>query len=641
MESVMKKFFAIVSISTLFAVSGCTPPSPDRTAEKRVQENAQQKKELTRVEESIPEKKEDVKMKESGGNGDKKSRVANSNGIMGALSSGPARFEKVFGGGGLGAGIDKNLGSVTGAQQFGSGGISIRGSGKGGGGNALGIGALSTRGYGIAKSSSAYGMVAVHGASASISNTEQYESSPENSWKSALSDPLSTFSSDVDTASYSNIRRFITNHELPPSDAVRIEEMINYFTYSYPEPSGDDPVSISTELTECPWNKANRIMKIGIKGKSIDLDKAPAGNIVFLIDVSGSMQDYNKLPLLKQSFKLLVNNLRPEDLVSIAVYAGAAGKVLDPTPGNEKKKIIDAIENLNAGGSTAGAQGIELAYELAERSFIKGGNNRVVLATDGDFNVGISDDGELVKLIESKREKGIFLTVLGYGMGNYKDAKMEKLADKGNGNFAYIDNLLEAKKVLVDQLAGTLFTIAKDVKIQVEFNPAAVSGYRLIGYENRMLAKEDFNNDRKDAGEMGAGHTVTALYEIIPAGTDAPPVVDELKYQKIEPVTELSPNETATVKIRYKKPASDKSSLIKKIVNSDSFKKFDGTSSDTRFAITVAAAGMLLKCSPEKGELNWDFVINSAKKAKGSDDSGYRAEFINMAERSELIAAAK
>ncbi len=637
----MKKFFAIVSISTLFAVSGCTPPSPDRTAEKRVQENAQQKKELTRVEESIPEKKEDVKMKESGGNGDKKSRVANSNGIMGALSSGPARFEKVFGGGGLGAGIDKNLGSVTGAQQFGSGGISIRGSGKGGGGNALGIGALSTRGYGIAKSSSAYGMVAVHGASASISNTEQYESSPENSWKSALSDPLSTFSSDVDTASYSNIRRFITNHELPPSDAVRIEEMINYFTYSYPEPSGDDPVSISTELTECPWNKANRIMKIGIKGKSIDLDKAPAGNIVFLIDVSGSMQDYNKLPLLKQSFKLLVNNLRPEDLVSIAVYAGAAGKVLDPTPGNEKKKIIDAIENLNAGGSTAGAQGIELAYELAERSFIKGGNNRVVLATDGDFNVGISDDGELVKLIESKREKGIFLTVLGYGMGNYKDAKMEKLADKGNGNFAYIDNLLEAKKVLVDQLAGTLFTIAKDVKIQVEFNPAAVSGYRLIGYENRMLAKEDFNNDRKDAGEMGAGHTVTALYEIIPAGTDAPPVVDELKYQKIEPVTELSPNETATVKIRYKKPASDKSSLIKKIVNSDSFKKFDGTSSDTRFAITVAAAGMLLKCSPEKGELNWDFVINSAKKAKGSDDSGYRAEFINMAERSELIAAAK
>ncbi|HRZ79192.1 MAG TPA: von Willebrand factor type A domain-containing protein, partial [bacterium] len=478
----MKKFFAIVSISTLFAVSGCTPPSPDRTAEKRVQENAQQKKELTRVEESIPEKKEDVKMKESGGNGDKKSRVANSNGIMGALSSGPARFEKVFGGGGLGAGIDKNLGSVTGAQQFGSGGISIRGSGKGGGGNALGIGALSTRGYGIAKSSSAYGMVAVHGASASISNTEQYESSPENSWKSALSDPLSTFSSDVDTASYSNIRRFITNHELPPSDAVRIEEMINYFTYSYPEPSGDDPVSISTELTECPWNKANRIMKIGIKGKSIDLDKAPAGNIVFLIDVSGSMQDYNKLPLLKQSFKLLVNNLRPEDLVSIAVYAGAAGKVLDPTPGNEKKKIIDAIENLNAGGSTAGAQGIELAYELAERSFIKGGNNRVVLATDGDFNVGISDDGELVKLIESKREKGIFLTVLGYGMGNYKDAKMEKLADKGNGNFAYIDNLLEAKKVLVDQLAGTLFTIAKDVKIQVEFNPAAVSGYRLIGY---------------------------------------------------------------------------------------------------------------------------------------------------------------
>lgn len=607
----MKRFFAIVNILTLFAVSGCTPPSPDRTAEK------EPLKEIPVIEKVEPVEKEFKKIAEKPA--EEKSKIA-----MSAKSSRKALS-----------------GAISSAEQFVSGGVAVHGFGTGGGGNALGIGGLNARGFGVAKRSSAYGMVAVHGASASISNTEQYESSPENSWKSALSDPLSTFSSDVDTASYSNIRRFITNHELPPSDAVRIEEMINYFTYSYPEPSGDDPVSISTELTECPWNKANRIMKIGIKGKSIDLDKAPAGNIVFLIDVSGSMQDYNKLPLLKQSFKLLVNNLRPEDLVSIAVYAGAAGKVLDPTPGNEKKKIIDAIENLNAGGSTAGAQGIELAYELAERSFIKGGNNRVVLATDGDFNVGISDDGELVKLIESKREKGIFLTVLGYGMGNYKDAKMEKLADKGNGNFAYIDNLLEAKKVLVDQLAGTLFTIAKDVKIQVEFNPAAVSGYRLIGYENRMLAKEDFNNDRKDAGEMGAGHTVTALYEIIPAGTDAPPVVDELKYQKIEPVTELSPNETATVKIRYKKPASDKSSLIKKIVNSDSFKKFDGTSSDTRFAITVAAAGMLLKCSPEKGELNWDFVINSAKKAKGSDDSGYRAEFINMAERSELIAAAK
>lgn len=607
----MKRFCAIVNILTLFAVSGCTPPSPDRTAEK------EPLKEIPVIEKVEPVEKEFKKIAEKPA--EEKSKIA-----MSAKSSRRALS-----------------GAISSAEQFVSGGVTVHGFGTGGGGNALGIGGLNARGFGVAKRSSAYGMVAVHGASVSISNTEQYESSPENSWKSALSDPLSTFSSDVDTASYSNIRRFITNHELPPSDAVRIEEMINYFTYSYPEPSGDDPVSISTELTECPWNKANRIMKIGIKGKSIDLDKAPAGNIVFLIDVSGSMQDYNKLPLLKQSFKLLVNNLRPEDLVSIAVYAGAAGKVLDPTPGNEKKKIIDAIENLNAGGSTAGAQGIELAYELAERSFIKGGNNRVVLATDGDFNVGISDDGELVKLIESKREKGIFLTVLGYGMGNYKDAKMEKLADKGNGNFAYIDNLLEAKKVLVDQLAGTLFTIAKDVKIQVEFNPAAVSGYRLIGYENRMLAKEDFNNDRKDAGEMGAGHTVTALYEIIPAGTDAPPVVDELKYQKIEPVTELSPDETATVKIRYKKPASDKSSLIKKIVNSSSFKKLDGTSSDTRFAITVAAAGMLLKCSPEKGELNWDFVINSAKKAKGSDDSGYRAEFINMAERSELIAAAK
>lgn len=608
----MKRFFAVINILTLFAMSGCTPPAPGRTAEK------DPVKGITEFEKVEPAKKEFSKTDEKPA--ERKSKVAASlkssrRALSGAISSG---------------------------DQSGSGSVSVRGFGTGGGGNALAIGGLNARGFGIAKSSSAYGRISLHGASAGVpADTEQYESTPENGWKSALSDPLSTFSSDVDTASYSNIRRFITNHQLPPSDAIRIEEMINYFNYSYPEPSGNDPVSISTELTECPWNKVNRIMKIGIKGKNINLEKAPAGNIVFLIDVSGSMQDYNKLPLLKQSFRLLVNNLRKEDSVSIVVYAGAAGKVLDPTSGNEKEKIMDAIDNLSAGGSTAGAHGIELAYELAERSFIKGGNNRVILATDGDFNVGISDDTELVKLIESKKEKGIFLTVLGYGMGNYKDAKMEKLADKGNGNFAYIDNLLEAKKVLVDQLAGTLFTIAKDVKIQVEFNPAAVSGYRLIGYENRMLAKEDFNNDRKDAGEMGAGHTVTALYEIIPADADALPIVDELKYQKIEPVTVLSKDETATVKIRYKEPDSEKSRLIKTTVNSSSFKKFDGTSTDTRFAIAVAAAGMLLKCSPEKGELNWDFVINSANKAKGSDDSGYRAEFINMVKRSELIAAAK
>ncbi|HQJ59833.1 MAG TPA: von Willebrand factor type A domain-containing protein, partial [bacterium] len=436
-------------------------------------------------------------------------------------------------------------------------------------------------------------------------------------------------------------RRFLTNHELPPADAVRIEEMVNYFTYNYPQPSNGDPVKISTELTSCPWKAEHRILKIGIKGKEIDLKKAPPSNLVFLIDVSGSMQSYNKLPLLKQSFKLLVNNLRDEDLVSIVVYAGAAGTILEPTPGSEKEKIISAIENLSAGGSTAGAQGIQLAYKLAEKNFIKGGNNRVVLATDGDFNVGISDDSALVKLIEEEKEKGVFLTVLGYGMGNYKDAKMEKLADKGNGNFGYIDNLLEAKKVLVNEMSGTLFTIAKDVKIQIEFNPAAVSGYRLIGYENRMLKKEDFNNDRKDAGEIGAGHTVTAMYEIIPANADVPPIVDELKYQKVEPAENLSPDETATVKVRFKKPDGDKSMLIKKTVKTDSFIDFEKTSADTRFAVSVAAAGMILKKSKEVEKLSWDFVVSSAKNSKGNDEHGYRAEFINLIEKSQLISSVK
>ena len=550
----------------------------------------------------------------------KKTKVAQSNGIMGALSSGKSgAFDKVFGGGGLGAGI--------------------KGTGMGGG-NSLGIGGLGTRGRGAARVN--YGMAVVDRfARVNYSNTEQYESKDENSWKSSKSDPLSTFSIDVDTASYSNFRRFITNHQLPPQDAVRIEEMVNYFTYNYKEPSNTDPVRINTELAKCPWSKTNSILKIGIKGKSIDLKKAPAGNLVFLIDVSGSMTDYNKLPLLKKSFKMLVNNLRDNDSISIAVYAGAAGTVLEPTKGSNKKKILKAIDQLSAGGSTAGAQGIRLAYKLAEESFIKGGNNRVILATDGDFNVGVSSDSQLVKLIEKERKKGIFLTVLGFGMGNYKDAKMEKLADKGNGNYSYIDNLLEAKKVLVNQMSGTLFTIAKDVKIQVEFNPAAVAGYRLIGYENRMLKKEDFNNDKKDAGEVGAGHTVTALYEIIPAGSETRPIVDDLKYQKNEIVRDLSPDEIATVKVRYKKPESSKSRLIKKVVKKDSLKNFESADRDTRFAVTVAAAGMMLKNSDEIRNMKWNDIINYAKASKGADKSGYRAEFINLIEKAELIASSK
>ena len=619
----MRKIISTFMIVSFFFVSCGTSEQTDN--EKDNETNAQ----IQEVEET------EIVLGEEGriGNGEKveklesktvttksKGKVAESTEIYGALSSGNAQaFDKVFGGGGLGAGLSRS------------------GFGTGGGGNSLGV-----RKVRRSLSGANYGRAVVDRfARVNFANTEQYESKDENSWKSSKTDPLSTFSIDVDTASYSNFRRFITNHQLPPEDAVRIEEMVNYFTYNYKEPVNGDPVRINTELAKCPWSKTNSILKIGVKGKSIDLKEAPAGNLVFLIDVSGSMTDYNKLPLLKKSFKLLVNNLRDNDSVSIAVYAGAAGTVLEPTRGSNKKKILKAIDQLNAGGSTAGAQGIRLAYKLAEESFIKGGNNRVILATDGDFNVGVSSDSELVKLIEKERKKGIFLTVLGFGMGNYKDAKMEKLADKGNGNYAYIDNLLEAKKVLVNQMSGTLFTIAKDVKIQVEFNPAAVAGYRLIGYENRMLKKEDFNNDKKDAGEVGAGHTVTALYEIISAGGEARPIVDDLKYQKNEVPEDLSPDEVATVKVRYKKPESSKSRLIKKVVKKDSLKNFEIADRDTRFAVTVAAAGMMLKHSDEVQNMKWNDIINYAKASKGADKSGYRAEFINLIEKAELIASSK
>jgi Ca-activated chloride channel family protein len=610
----MRKLISTLTIVAIFIVSCKTP---EREKQPTKNEGNVQIEEMDETEIVVkPQEKKEVKVvekeatsvqestKKSYDRKNNKSKVAASKGIMGALSG----------------------------QSY----------GVGGGGNALGIGGLSTRGRGGVAVGHGYGRAAVDNLQVNYAyNSEQYESPDENSWKSSKSDPLSTFSIDVDTASYSNFRRFITEHQLPPEDAVRIEEMINYFTYNYKEPANGDPVRISTELTKCPWSKTNSILKVGIKGKSIDLKEAPAGNLVFLIDVSGSMMSYNKLPLLKKSFKLLVNNLRENDSVSIAVYAGAAGTVLEPTKGSNKEKILKAIDQLRAGGSTAGAQGIQLAYKLAEKSLIKGGNNRVILATDGDFNVGVSSDSELVKLIEKERKKGIFLTVLGFGMGNYKDSKMEKLADKGNGNYAYIDNLLEAKKVLVNQMSGTLFTIAKDVKIQVEFNPAAVAGYRLIGYENRMLKKEDFNNDKKDAGEVGAGHTVTALYEIIPAGSENSPIVDDLKYQKNPDFSEVSAEEMATVKVRYKKPDADKSRLIKKIVKSDSLKNFESANSDTRFAVTVAAAGMMLKKSETVSDMKWNQIIKQAKASKGSDKSGYRAEFINLIEKAELISSSK
>src|SRR6185436_15561209 len=349
-------------------------------------------------------------------------------------------------------------------------------------------------------------------------NTEQYDYTPENNFRSVQNNPLSTFSIDVDAASYSNIRRFINGGSLPPEDAVRIEEMINYFTYDYPAPINGDPFSVYTEPASCPWNKDHILACVALQGKKIATDNLPPANLVFLIDVSGSMMTTNKLPLVKSSLRLLVDQLRQQDHVAIVVYAGNAGLILPSTKGNEKETIMNAINGLEAGGSTAGGEGILLAYKTAKENFHQEGNNRIILCTDGDFNVGVSSDGELVRIIEEKREHGIFLTVLGYGMGNYKDSKMEKLADKGNGNYAYIDNILEAKKVLVKEMGGTLLTIAKDVKIQIEFNPAKVKEYKLVGYENRMLKDQDFNNDKKDAGELGSGHTVTALYEIIPAG---------------------------------------------------------------------------------------------------------------------------
>ncbi|MDI9341587.1 MAG: von Willebrand factor type A domain-containing protein [Sediminibacterium sp.] len=469
-------------------------------------------------------------------------------------------------------------------------------------------------------------------------NTEEYKNFNDNDFKTVSKDPLSTMSIDVDRASYSNVRRFINQGSLPPADAVRVEEMINYFHYNYPQPKQADPFSITTEYTECAWNKNHKLIHVGIQGKTIAMDNLPPNNLVFLIDVSGSMMDQNKLPLLKSGLQLLIEQMRPQDRISIVVYAGAAGVVLPSTPGSEKEKISMALEQLQAGGSTAGGEGILLAYKTAAENFIKNGNNRIILATDGDFNVGVSSEGELVRLIEKKREEGVFLTVLGFGSGNYKDSKMEQLADKGNGNYAYIDNLLEAKKVLVKEMGGTLLTIAKDVKIQIEFNPAKVKAYRLVGYENRLLNNEDFNDDKKDAGELGSGHTVTAMYEIIPAGSDeAVGDVDPLKYQKTEPVTVAnSSNEIMTIKFRYKEPNENKSKLITRVLNEKS-SSIENASENCRFASAVAGFGMLLRDSKYKGDITWKQVIAMAKGAKGNDDDGYRAEFIRLAEMVQLM----
>jgi len=468
------------------------------------------------------------------------------------------------------------------------------------------------------------------------SGNESYSTITENEFKSVKNEPLSTFSIDVDKASYSNVRRYINNGSKPPKDAVRIEEMVNYFNYEYPEPVGVHPIGIYTEIAACPWQREHKLLHIGLKGKTIDNEKLPPSNLVFLIDVSGSMQDQNKLPLLKDAFKLLVSSLRENDKVSIVVYAGAAGQVLAPTYGHKKEEIIGALDKLQAGGSTAGGAGIQLAYKIAKENFIENGNNRVILATDGDFNVGASSDNEMERLIEEKRADGIFLTCLGFGMGNYKDSKMETLADKGNGNYAYIDNIEEAKKTLVTEFGSTLFTIAKDVKIQIEFNPAKVKSYRLIGYENRLLNDEDFNNDAKDAGEMGAGHTVTALYEIIPADTqdkDETKLVDDLRYQSIDQnkIAETS-GEIANLKIRYKEPKKMTSvKFVQPIMDIE--KPIEKCSDTYRFSASVALFGMILRDSEFAKGLDYNSVLDLAINAKGDDLGAYRKEFVELVKR--------
>ncbi len=469
-------------------------------------------------------------------------------------------------------------------------------------------------------------------------NTESYDRIYGNAFLAVGANPLSTFSIDVDRASYSNVRRFIRGGQLPPKDAVRIEELINYFTYDYPDPTGDHPFSVTTEVATAPWNPLHKLVRIGLQGERIAAGQLPPSNLVFLIDVSGSMQSAAKLPLLKSAFRLLVNELREDDRVAMVVYAGAAGLVLPPTSGDQKDRILDAIEALEAGGSTAGGAGLELAYRQAVESYVEGGNNRVILATDGDFNVGPSSDGEMVRLIEERRELGVFLTVLGFGTGNLKDSKMEKLADKGNGNYAYIDNLLEAKKVLVTELGGTLFTIAKDVKLQVEFNPERVAAYRLIGYENRLLQDEDFTDDKKDAGDIGAGHSVTALYEIVPVGVETTVEIrglDSLRYQAtaLRPRAAESP-ELLFVKVRYKAPDAAASQLLEHAVRDDAH----SPSHDFMFASAVAEFGMLLRDSEYKGDATFEDVIARAKQARGDDAGGYRGEFIQMAETAERLA---
>lgn len=466
---------------------------------------------------------------------------------------------------------------------------------------------------------------------------ERYAEIEENPFLEVVRAPLSTFSIDVDTAAYANIRRYLNDGMLPPKDAVRIEEMINYFEYDYPQPVGNVPFGVFPEVASCAWNPEHKIVHIGLQGKKVSLDDVPPSNLVFLIDVSGSMNDPRKLPLLQDSMRILVNQLTSKDRVSIVTYAGASGLVLPSTSADNKGEILNAINNLQSGGSTNGGAGIQLAYRVAQENFIRNGNNRVILATDGDFNVGLSSDTELVSMIENKRQSGVFLSVLGFGTGNLNDSMMEKLANKGNGNYAYIDSNEEARKALGSQVAGTLYTIAKDVKIQVEFNPAKVAGYRLIGYENRLLADRDFNDDTKDAGEIGAGHTVTAIYEIIPAGQKVTnPGVDELKYTKVEPTNSSFSQELMTIKLRYKEPDGNDSKLLSIGVLDRNY-SIENASENVRFASAVAQFGLILRDSRYKGNASFSNVRQLANSAMGDDLRNYRNEFLNLVNKAKNL----
>ena len=474
-------------------------------------------------------------------------------------------------------------------------------------------------------------------------NTENYALIEESRFLPAGTSPRSTFSIDVDAASYTNVRRFLTAGQRPPKDAVRIEELLNYFRYDYPEPSGRDRFSVTTDLAVAPWAPEHRLLRIGIKGRALRTETVPPSNLVFLLDVSGSMQPPDKLPLVRQAFRLLVQELRPQDRVAIVVYAGAAGLVLPSTPGSDKATIIAALDRLEAGGSTAGGAGLRLAYEVAQRHYAREGNNRVILATDGDFNVGESSDAAMVRLIEERRDRGIFLTVLGFGTGNLKDSRMEQIADRGNGHYAYVDNLREARRVFVREFAGTLVTLAKDVKIQVEFNPAQVAAYRLVGYENRALRTEDFSDDKKDAGDLGAGHTVTALYEIVPVGSSFAGTagdlddLDDLKYQTVRPRPGNADDEWLTVQLRYKEPDGTTSRLLTHPVRVRH--PPSEPAGDFRFASAVAAFGLVLRDSEYRGTATLDQVLALARGAEGEDRDGERAEFIRLVESARMLSA--